>query len=197
MLTNVVCHVYRAYRALYILNWIYRYFTEKHFGRWICKLLQRIKIVNWYFYINVILDIYQHSFAFVVEACISGLVQTALYGDFFYYYFIRWSTPELMWTPKLCIKFGVKCRITSFYCHAAGKTTQSFNCQHEEMATSGTSENVRADNVMRLLTTAISQADSLFFHSCFQEYFQSKVYPSHEGIPLHFCYTCIIWEVIV
>ncbi|EPS74562.1 hypothetical protein M569_00193, partial [Genlisea aurea] len=24
-----------AYRALYILNWIYRYFTEAHFGRWI------------------------------------------------------------------------------------------------------------------------------------------------------------------
>lgn len=25
----------RAYRALYILNWIYRYFTELHFSRWI------------------------------------------------------------------------------------------------------------------------------------------------------------------
>ncbi|KAK6123968.1 hypothetical protein DH2020_042313 [Rehmannia glutinosa] len=47
----------RAYRAFYILNWIYRYFTEDHFGRWI--------------------------------SCVSGLVQTALYADFFYYYFIR------------------------------------------------------------------------------------------------------------
>lgn len=25
----------RAYRAFYILNWIYRYFTEQHFSRWI------------------------------------------------------------------------------------------------------------------------------------------------------------------
>ncbi|KAF3451320.1 hypothetical protein FNV43_RR07415 [Rhamnella rubrinervis] len=45
-----------AYRALYILNWIYRYLTESHFSRWI--------------------------------ACAAGLVQTALYADFFYYYFI-------------------------------------------------------------------------------------------------------------
>ncbi|KAL6197297.1 hypothetical protein ACLB2K_032906 [Fragaria x ananassa] len=49
-----------AYRALYILNWIYRYFTEAKFSRWI--------------------------------ACISGLVQTALYADFFYYYyFLSWK----------------------------------------------------------------------------------------------------------
>nr|GMD04448.1 ER lumen protein-retaining receptor A [Ipomoea batatas] len=26
-----------AYRSFYILNWIYRYFTEPHFSRWICK----------------------------------------------------------------------------------------------------------------------------------------------------------------
>ncbi|KAL6511241.1 ER lumen protein-retaining receptor A [Orobanche minor] len=48
-----------AYRAFYILNWIYRYFTEDHFTRWI--------------------------------SCVSGLVQTALYADFFYYYFISWK----------------------------------------------------------------------------------------------------------
>ncbi|KAL0305591.1 UNVERIFIED_CONTAM: ER lumen protein-retaining receptor A [Sesamum radiatum] len=48
-----------AYRAFYILNWIYRYFTEEHFSRWI--------------------------------SCVSGLVQTALYADFFYYYFISWK----------------------------------------------------------------------------------------------------------
>ncbi|KAK8551452.1 hypothetical protein V6N13_119911 [Hibiscus sabdariffa] len=46
-----------AYRAFYILNWVYRYFTEQHFSRWI--------------------------------ACVSGIAQTALYADFFYYYFIR------------------------------------------------------------------------------------------------------------
>ncbi|KAI3966033.1 hypothetical protein MKX01_010990 [Papaver californicum] len=56
-----------AYRALYILNWIFRYFTEKHFGRWI--------------------------------SCISGLVQTALYGDFFYYYFISWKNNAKLQLP--------------------------------------------------------------------------------------------------
>ncbi|KAG6477904.1 hypothetical protein ZIOFF_061336 [Zingiber officinale] len=43
-----------AYRALYLLNWMYRFFTENHQFRWIPWL--------------------------------SGLVQTALYADFFYYY---------------------------------------------------------------------------------------------------------------
>ncbi|RVW83765.1 ER lumen protein-retaining receptor A [Vitis vinifera] len=56
-----------AYRALYILNWIYRYFTEQHFSRWI--------------------------------ACISGLVQTALYADFFYYYFISWKNNSKLQLP--------------------------------------------------------------------------------------------------
>ncbi|KAJ7555303.1 hypothetical protein O6H91_05G030900 [Diphasiastrum complanatum] len=46
-----------AYRGLYLLNWIVRYFTEKHYRQWI----------TW----------------------ISGIVQTALYADFFYYYVIR------------------------------------------------------------------------------------------------------------
>jgi len=46
-----------AYRALYILNWIYRSFTEPY---------------------------YQHHW--VVYVC--GLLQTALYADFFYYYFL-------------------------------------------------------------------------------------------------------------
>ncbi|XP_047947134.1 ER lumen protein-retaining receptor-like isoform X1 [Salvia hispanica] len=48
-----------AYRAFYILNWIYRYFTEPHYVHWII----------W----------------------ISGLVQTLLYADFFYYYFESWK----------------------------------------------------------------------------------------------------------
>lgn len=32
------CHMsdmFRSYRALYILNWIYRYFTEKHYRQWL------------------------------------------------------------------------------------------------------------------------------------------------------------------
>ncbi|XP_010242135.1 PREDICTED: ER lumen protein-retaining receptor A [Nelumbo nucifera] len=56
-----------AYRAFYILNWIYRYFTEKHFSRWI--------------------------------SAISGLVQTALYADFFYYYFISWKNNAKLQLP--------------------------------------------------------------------------------------------------
>ncbi|KAG6382859.1 hypothetical protein SASPL_132678 [Salvia splendens] len=56
-----------AYRAFYILNWIYRYFTEDHFSRWI--------------------------------ACVSGLVQTALYADFFYYYFISWKNNSKLKLP--------------------------------------------------------------------------------------------------
>ncbi|KAF3451132.1 hypothetical protein FNV43_RR07222 [Rhamnella rubrinervis] len=56
-----------AYRALYILNWIYRYLTESHFSRWI--------------------------------ACAAGLVQTALYADFFYYYFISWKNNSKLQLP--------------------------------------------------------------------------------------------------
>lgn len=46
-----------AYRALYILNWIYRYFTEEGYTQWIV----------W----------------------IAGVIQTAIYCDFFYYYVKR------------------------------------------------------------------------------------------------------------
>ncbi|XP_048614874.1 ER lumen protein-retaining receptor A isoform X2 [Brassica napus] len=56
-----------AYRGLYIINWIYRYFTEDHFTRWI--------------------------------ACVSGLVQTALYADFFYYYYLSWKTNTKLKLP--------------------------------------------------------------------------------------------------
>ncbi|KAG5560657.1 hypothetical protein RHGRI_003852 [Rhododendron griersonianum] len=56
-----------AYRALYILNWIYRYFTEPHYVHWI--------------------------------AWISGLVQTLLYADFFYYYFQSWKNNVKLQLP--------------------------------------------------------------------------------------------------
>eukprot|EP00268_Persea_americana_P052369 TRINITY_DN5859_c0_g1_i1.p1 TRINITY_DN5859_c0_g1~~TRINITY_DN5859_c0_g1_i1.p1 ORF type:complete len:216 (+),score=19.36 TRINITY_DN5859_c0_g1_i1:162-809(+) len=56
-----------AYRGLYIINWIYRYFTEKHRIRWI----------TW----------------------ISGFIQTALYADFFYYYFKSWKNNEKLQLP--------------------------------------------------------------------------------------------------
>ncbi|CAN6486486.1 unnamed protein product [Victoria cruziana] len=56
-----------AYRALYLLNWIYRFFTEHHRARWI----------PW----------------------VSGLIQTALYADFFYYYIKSWKNHEMLKLP--------------------------------------------------------------------------------------------------
>lgn len=58
-LTGQYIFLLGAYRALYIMNWIYRYFTEPNYVHWI----------TW----------------------ISGLVQTILYADFFYYYFLSWK----------------------------------------------------------------------------------------------------------
>lgn len=56
-----------AYRALYVCNWVYRYFFEDHKVRWI----------PW----------------------VSGLVQTALYADFFYYYIKSWNNHESLKLP--------------------------------------------------------------------------------------------------
>ncbi|XP_077228178.1 ER lumen protein-retaining receptor-like [Tasmannia lanceolata] len=52
-----------AYRAFYILNWIYRYFTELYYG------------LNYFHWINLI----------------SYLLQMLLYADFLYYYFNSWK----------------------------------------------------------------------------------------------------------
>ncbi|KAG4179767.1 hypothetical protein ERO13_A10G125700v2 [Gossypium hirsutum] len=56
-----------AYRALYVLNWIYRYFTEENYVHWI----------TW----------------------VSGIVQTLLYADFFYYYFQSWKNNVKLQLP--------------------------------------------------------------------------------------------------
>lgn len=56
-----------SYRGLYILNWVYRYFTEPHYKQWIVWL--------------------------------SGIVQTALYADFFYYYVKSWKNNERLKLP--------------------------------------------------------------------------------------------------
>nr|AFK37736.1 unknown [Lotus japonicus] len=66
-LTGQYVFLLGAYRALYILNWIYRYLTEPHFVHWI----------TW----------------------ISGLVQTLLYADFFYYYFQSWKNNQKLHLP--------------------------------------------------------------------------------------------------
>lgn len=40
----------------------------------------------------MIVDVFCHPYPFVYfAACVSGVVQTALYADFFYYYFIRFE----------------------------------------------------------------------------------------------------------
>ncbi|OAY44581.1 ER lumen protein-retaining receptor B isoform X2 [Manihot esculenta] len=57
-----------TYRALYIINWIYRFFAERITFRWI----------PW----------------------ISGLIQTALFADFFYYYIKSWKTQEQLKLPE-------------------------------------------------------------------------------------------------
>uniref|UniRef100_A0A7S3UAX2 ER lumen protein-retaining receptor n=2 Tax=Picocystis salinarum TaxID=88271 RepID=A0A7S3UAX2_9CHLO len=56
-----------AYRALYILNWIYRYYTEPGYRQWLVWL--------------------------------SGIVQTAVYCDFFYYYIQSWKNNEKLQLP--------------------------------------------------------------------------------------------------
>ncbi|WOL12831.1 ER lumen protein-retaining receptor [Canna indica] len=66
-LTGQYVFLLGAYRALYILNWIYRYFTEPHYIHWI----------TW----------------------ISGLVQTLLYADFFYYYLHSWKNNVKLQLP--------------------------------------------------------------------------------------------------
>jgi ER lumen protein retaining receptor len=56
------------YRGLYILNWIWRYFTEPGYRQWLVWT--------------------------------SGVVQTALYGDFFYYYLQAWNTNQRLHLPS-------------------------------------------------------------------------------------------------
>lgn len=58
----------RTYRGLYILNWIYRYFTEPNYRQWIVWL--------------------------------SGVLQTGLYVDFFYYYFLAWKNNRKLSLPQ-------------------------------------------------------------------------------------------------
>lgn len=56
-----------AYRGLYIINWMYRYFTEPRYRQWLV----------W----------------------ISGVVQTALYADFFYFYVKAWKQNTRLQLP--------------------------------------------------------------------------------------------------
>mmetsp|Transcript_256 Transcript_256/g.822 ORF Transcript_256/g.822 Transcript_256/m.822 type:complete len:216 (+) Transcript_256:216-863(+) len=56
-----------GYRALYLVNWVYRYMTEPGYRQWIV----------W----------------------VSGVVQTAIYSDFFYVYIKAWRNNERLQLP--------------------------------------------------------------------------------------------------
>eukprot|EP01128_Nolandella_sp_AFSM9_P006089 TRINITY_DN3062_c0_g1_i1.p1 TRINITY_DN3062_c0_g1~~TRINITY_DN3062_c0_g1_i1.p1 ORF type:complete len:232 (-),score=57.24 TRINITY_DN3062_c0_g1_i1:712-1386(-) len=67
---NLTSHYVAAlggYRALYLINWIYRFATEKDYSHWLV----------W----------------------VAGLVQTAIYVDFFYYYFQSYKKGSKMTLP--------------------------------------------------------------------------------------------------
>ena len=74
----------RAYRVLYIINWIYRYFTEDHFTRWIGNQHFHEKKITKLHSTDLfsLLPMFRHICNF--PACVSGLIQTALFVDFFY-----------------------------------------------------------------------------------------------------------------
>lgn len=60
------------YRGLYIVNWVWRYFTERGYTA------SRTTWIVW----------------------ISGLIQTAIYGDFFYYYLQSWKANARLRLPS-------------------------------------------------------------------------------------------------
>lgn len=76
----------RAYRALYLLNWIYRYFHEPGYRHWIgaCDSAPTASSAA-------------HQSRHTVW--ISGTVQTVFYCDFFYYYIKSWRNNEKLKLP--------------------------------------------------------------------------------------------------
>ena len=89
-----------AYRAFYLLNWIYRFFTEIHKIRWIRKFFLFVPQILFPLFLRVISLLMRLTLHLQNTAWISGLVQTALYADFFYYYIQRYHASFLscsMW----------------------------------------------------------------------------------------------------
>ena len=78
----------RAYRALYLLNWIYRYFHEPGYRHWIGALcaVRAPALVH-------------RAHAGPPAVWISGTVQTIFYCDFFYYYLKSWKNNERLSLP--------------------------------------------------------------------------------------------------
>ncbi|XP_031286058.1 uncharacterized protein LOC116144765 [Pistacia vera] len=79
-----------AYRALHILNWVYRFFTENKI-RWIFKFSLCFRL--WRSLLT------STSVKMLKTAWVSGLIQTALYADFFYYYFRSWENRKKLKQP--------------------------------------------------------------------------------------------------
>ncbi|KAH9533586.1 hypothetical protein CY35_18G060200 [Sphagnum magellanicum] len=75
-----------AYRGLYLVNWVYRYLMEEHYLRWIrsCAMLVYVDYTCWQ----------DDSLGWI-----AGIVQTALYLDFFYYYLKSWRNSEKLQLP--------------------------------------------------------------------------------------------------
>jgi ER lumen protein retaining receptor len=75
-----------AYRGLYLVNWVYRYLMEEHYLRWIrsCPMLVYVDYTCWQ----------DESLGWI-----AGIVQTALYLDFFYYYLKSWRNSEKLQLP--------------------------------------------------------------------------------------------------
>ena len=77
----------RAYRALYLLNWIYRYVHEPGYRHWIGASARRCAPRP------------PRAEARRLAVWISGTVQTIFYCDFFYYYLKSWKNNERLSLP--------------------------------------------------------------------------------------------------
>ena len=80
------------------MNWIYRFFTETRYRQWIGALqllgdciclraegVQPCRMLTWAF--------------LCMSVWISGIVQTVVYIDFFYYYLKSWKNNEKLQLP--------------------------------------------------------------------------------------------------
>lgn len=109
----------RAYRGFYLINWVYRFLTENHYRQWISEwnifsvwciqLVYPLKsrfagnLRGYHFIWNSDVSAWKNNLvcALVLHfiwayiswfaAWIAGIVQTALYADFFYYYLKRYN----------------------------------------------------------------------------------------------------------
>lgn len=103
----------RSYRALYILNWVYRFMTEPNYRQWLGKFFKPLSVHSCQslppacnqlqmtpalstMTSNIMYAVMRFS---VIAVWISGIVQTIIYIDFFYYYFKSWKNNEKLSLP--------------------------------------------------------------------------------------------------